>query len=158
MHYCLLLPLPVPTDWLMCVCVYTPSSVLPAVQTPSSLTQFLSYHSQEKISQYTTLCAPSPLQPVNPYSHLSPHPEHPRPPVHLVSAYRCSRSIFATGRLLGGRLCQSQPAWITYFLMVSIYLVCGISALNWRDTAGLSWWHPGNKACCELSKEISLCS
>lgn len=60
-------------DKLICVfvCVYTPSSVSPPVQMLSSLTQFLSYHKNEKIClSTTTLYVPLTVQPSNSTSIL----------------------------------------------------------------------------------------
>ncbi len=141
-------------DKLICVRAYTPSPVSPTVQTPSSLTQFLSYHRSEKTCLSTALCAPLPLQPSDRTPNLGPDPEHPRPPrgvsgVHPVSLQGVC-PVVVHGR-------ASQRGLLIFLLYLYILFVGFLLLIE--GTAWLSWWHPGHKACCELSQRvISLCS
>lgn len=146
------------TNWF--VCMYTPSPVSATVQTLSSLTQFLSYHRNEKACLSTTHCEPLPLQPSNP-APIS-DPELPRPPQNrdICCPHTGTAGAFRYNRMGGGTSQWSsvaESAGMDY--LFSYWLLFVGFLLLIEGTAWLSWWRPGHKACCELRQRvISLCS
>lgn len=105
---------------LICVRMYTPSPVSPTVQTPSSLTQFLSYHRSEKTCLSTALCVPLPL---NPAPNLGPDPQHPRPP--RTGGIWCPPPAGAFRyRVAALWSSVAEPASVDYLFSYCIYISC----------------------------------
>lgn len=88
----------------------------------------------------------------------SPLPHHrPRPPPlpDLVSIGCIGSFLY---RVADHGLSVPEPASMGYyFLIVAIHLVCGMSALNWRDGMVVMVTQ-GHKACEMSQRVISLCS
>lgn len=109
----------------VCVCVYTPSPVSPTVQTLSSLTQFLSQHRNEKIST-TALCAPFTSPTLRLFSHLGPHPEHPRPPLTGASGVHPPGAAGAFPNRVAARRSSAAEPYSQRGLLFSycVYISC----------------------------------